>query len=161
MAEVIHRYVADPEAKRGNARRGMVALRREQTAHEKAKRLQREMQIAVERGELIKKELVLQQASFLLVALRQRCMSAPSAFLEDLSNLPEKLSDPRWTGEGDATLAREVDRGNVKVATKLEGLGEPNKKNGSLLNADLICDSHPKKELQMADRHPRIPGTPG
>ena len=45
MAEVIHRYVGDPEAKRRLARRGLGALRREQTAHEKTKRMRLEMQL--------------------------------------------------------------------------------------------------------------------
>ena len=141
MAEVIHRYVGDPEAKRGLGRRGMVALRREQTAHERAKRLQREMQMAVERGELIRKDLVQQQAAFLLTAMRQRCMSAPSAWsrrilnisdprvaverlkemmvsvLEEVAELPARVTDPNWVGEGDATLSRRMtDNGDGTAA---------------------------------------------
>jgi hypothetical protein len=131
MAEVIHRYVSDPEAKRGLARRGIVSLRREQTAHEKTKRMRLEMQLAVERGELIRKDLVEKQAGFLLVAMRQRAMSAPSAWsrrllgindarvmterlrdmmasvLEDLSNLPEKVTKPDWVGDEDAAPLRQ------------------------------------------------------
>ncbi len=135
MAEVIHRYVGDPEAKRSNARRGLGALRREQTAHEKAKRLRLEMQLAVERGELVRKDLVLQQAAFLLVAMRQRAMSAPSAWsrrllgindarvmterlrdmmasvLEDLSNLPERVTNPNWVGDENGAPLRQDDGG--------------------------------------------------
>ena len=99
MAEVIHRYVSDPESKRSNARQGMVSLRREQTAHEKKKRMRLEMQLALERGELIKKEIVLRQAGLLLVAMRQRCMSAPSAWsrrllgINDAREMTERLRD--------------------------------------------------------------------
>ena len=114
--------------------RGIASLRLERTAHERAKRLQREMQMAAERSELIKKELVLQQAGFLLVAMRQRCMSAPSAWarrllgindaremterlrdmitsvLEEISDLPQKVT----AGElnDDVASAREIDGGN-------------------------------------------------
>jgi hypothetical protein len=114
--------------------RGIASLRLERTAHERAKRLQREMQITIERGELIEKELVLQQAGFLLVAMRQRCMSAPSAWarrllnigdaremterlkdmmtavLEDLADLPERVT----AGElnDDVAPARKVNNGN-------------------------------------------------
>ena len=125
MAEVIHRYVGDPEAKRGLARRGLGALRREQTAHEKTKRMRLEMQLAVERGELISKEVVERQAGFLLVAMRQRCMSAPSTWarrllgindaremterlrdmmtsvLEEISDLPERVTAGESNGNGD------------------------------------------------------------
>ena len=125
MAEVIHRYVGDPEAKRRLARRGLGALRREQTAHEKTKRMRLEMQLAVERGELISKEVVDRQAGFLLVAMRQRCMSAPSTWarrllgindaremterlrdmmtsvLEEISDLPERVTAGESNGNGD------------------------------------------------------------
>jgi hypothetical protein len=62
----------DPEAKRGKsaAMREMADLRKERTEHERAKRQRLEMQVAVERGALIRKDLVLQQAGFLLVAMR-------------------------------------------------------------------------------------------
>ena len=84
------------------------------------------MQIAIRRGELIEKAVVMQQAAFLLAALRGRCMSAPSAWsrrlvgidhprqmnerlremmterLEEISNLPEKVSTPGWIGEENA-----------------------------------------------------------
>jgi hypothetical protein len=96
----------------------MAGLRHEKTAHERTKRLEREMQIAIRRGELIQKAVVEKQAAFLLVAMRGRCMAAPSAWsrrllnvsdprvmteklremmvsvLEELADLPEKLSTP-------------------------------------------------------------------
>jgi hypothetical protein len=100
VAEVFHRYVPSPvsakqkvekeaaaqrreaakEALARSARRGMAGLRREKMAHERTKRLEREMQIGLRRGELVKKEVVLQQAGFLLTALRSRCLAAPSAW---------------------------------------------------------------------------------
>ena len=97
------------------------------------------MEIAGRRGELIEKAVVERQAGFLLVAMRQRCMSAPSAWtrrllnvsdarvmterlkdmmasvLEDLSNLPEKVTDPDWVTEdesGNVALLTEDDGGN-------------------------------------------------
>jgi hypothetical protein len=68
-------------------------------AHERTKRLEREMEIAVRRGELIEKAVVGRQAAFLLVAMRQRCMSAPSAWsrrllgINDARVMTEKLRD--------------------------------------------------------------------
>ena len=151
VAEVIHRYERDPgavaeraaereaaekrreeearrkeEAKRAAARlahRGAATLRKERAAFERVKRLRLEMEVAVRRGTLIERELVLRQTAFLLTALRSRCMSASSAWsrrllnisdpremserlrdmmtsvLEELSNLPEKVTDPDWTGD--------------------------------------------------------------
>jgi hypothetical protein len=89
------------------------------------------MEIAARRGELVEKEVVLRQAGFLLVAMRQRAMSAPTAWsrrllgindaremterlrdmmasvLEDLSNLPEKVTKPDWVGDEDAAPLRQ------------------------------------------------------
>jgi len=72
------------------------------------------------RGELIETDLVIKQASFLLVALRQRILSIPQTYsrrllgindakemsaklkemslsmLEELRNLPERVTDPDW-----------------------------------------------------------------
>ena len=108
----------------------MVALRREQTVHERTKRMRLEMQLAVERGELISKDLVEKQASFLLVALRQHAMSAPSAWsrrllgindarvmterlkdmmtsvLEEIADLPHKVTNPAGVGEGMLCLSQ-------------------------------------------------------
>ena len=153
MAEVYHRYIADPatlaakaaerkaaqelreaEAKRKEAEkrsaarlahRGVSKLRRERAAHEKLKRLRLEMQVAAERGELIRKDIAQRQAAFLLTAMRSRCLCAPSAWcrkllnvsdlrvmvellremmmnlLEELSNLPAKVTRGDLTGDGD------------------------------------------------------------
>jgi len=109
MAEVIHRYVRDPlseaekaerqeaaqrkaEEKRATTRlaqRGAATLRRERAAHERTKRLEREMLIAIWRGELIERAWVVRQAAFLLTALRGRCMSAPSAWSRRLLNISD------------------------------------------------------------------------
>jgi hypothetical protein len=115
--------------------RGIASLRLERTAHEKTKRLEREMEIAVRRGELIEKAVVERQAAFLLVAMRQRCMSAPSAWsrrllnisdprimveklremltsmLEEIADLPERVTVVgEWND--DVAPARKVDNGN-------------------------------------------------
>ena len=88
------------------------------------------MEIAARRGELVEKEVVLRQAGFLLVAMRQRAMSAPSAWsrrllgindarvmterlkdmmttvLEDLADLPQKVTAGELTGDEDAAHLR-------------------------------------------------------
>ena len=57
------------------------------------------MEIAVPRGELIEKAVVERQAAFLLTAMRQRCMSAPSAWsrrllgINDARVMTEHLRD--------------------------------------------------------------------
>ena len=113
----------------------MAGLRREKTNHERVRRLEREMEIAVRRGELIEKAVVERQAGFLLVAMRQRAMSAPSAWsrrllgindarvmterlrdmmasvLEDLSNLPERVTNPNWVGDENGAPLRQDDGG--------------------------------------------------
>lgn len=113
MAEVFHRYVRDPElakereaaAKRREAaaRRkeaakkaasrsawaGVAGLRREKTAMERVRRLEKEMEISARRGELIEKSVAERQAAFLLVALRARCMAASSAWARRLLNISD------------------------------------------------------------------------
>ena len=49
------------------------------------------MELAEQRGQLVERAVVLQQASFLLVAMRSRALSAPSAWCRRLLN----VSDPR------------------------------------------------------------------
>ena len=127
MAEVTVRYVRDPKlveerqaaaklrqaatkrkeaAKRTASRsawQGIAGLKHEKTARERIKRLEREMLIAIRRGELIEKQTVQRQAAFLLTTLRIRCLSAPSAWsrrllniddLEEIADLPERMADP-------------------------------------------------------------------
>ena len=134
--EAVERKKAAKRAASRSTWAGMATLRREKASFEKTKRLEREMEIAVRRGELIEKAVVERQAGFLLVAMRQRCMSAPSAWsrrllgindarvmteklsemmtelLEEVSNLPEKVSTPGWVANEDGTLFAEDDRGN-------------------------------------------------
>jgi hypothetical protein len=62
----------------------MTTLRRERASHERVRRLEREMEIAIRRGQLIEKAVVERQAAFLLTAMRQRCMSAPVAWARRL-----------------------------------------------------------------------------
>ena len=97
VAEVIHRYEPTPlsvekaaakkaeaerreaEAKRKEAakraasrlaNRGAARLRKERTKLERARRLEKEMELAERRGQRVERELVLRQAAFLLTALR-------------------------------------------------------------------------------------------
>ena len=153
VAEVIHRYEPSPlwaekaaakkaeaerraaekrraeAAKRSASRlanRGVTSLRRERTAHEKIKRLRTEMEVAVERGQLVEREVVLRQAGFIFLSLRQAILGFPSRyartvvgitdpreaqavltraaheFLNELSGFAEKMSDPAWTSDSDA-----------------------------------------------------------
>jgi hypothetical protein len=84
----------------------------------RANRLRSEMLLAKQRGELIEKRLVAQQATFLLIAFRQRMLSIPQIYnrqllnisdsqvmsaklremalagLEELQHLPERAVDP-------------------------------------------------------------------
>ena len=121
MAEVIHRYEPSPlsvekaaekkaqakrreaEAKRKEetkraasrlANRGAASLRKERTKFERVKRLEREMEIAVRRGELIEKAVVEKQAAILLTAMRSRCMAAPGAWARRLLNISDRV---RWS----------------------------------------------------------------
>jgi phage terminase Nu1 subunit (DNA packaging protein) len=81
------------------------------------------MAIAERRGELITKKLVEQQAAYLLVALRQAILNVPQTYarrivglkdakaakamlhemaislLNDLKDLPSKVTDPNWLEE--------------------------------------------------------------
>jgi hypothetical protein len=85
-----------------------------------AKALMAEMEGAARRGELISLKLARLQLGYLLVATRQRILAMPTAYgprlvgmadahaatevlreaalalLEDLQNMPEKVTDPRW-----------------------------------------------------------------
>ena len=132
--EAAKRRQAAKQAASRASRRGVAGLRREKMMHERVRRLEREMQIARQRGELIEKVVVQRQAAFLLTALRARCMSAPSAWarrllniddprvmierlremmtnvLEEISTLPQKVT----AGElnDDVAPAREIDGGN-------------------------------------------------
>jgi hypothetical protein len=87
------------------------------------KMLSAQMNLARERGELIEKRLVEEQAAYLLVALRQRILQVPHAYarrmvgckdakaaktmlheiaislLNDLKDLPNKVTDPNWLEE--------------------------------------------------------------
>ena len=89
----------------------------------RAKTLTAEMVLAERRGELIEKRLVEQQAAYLLVALRQAILNVPQTYarrivglkdakaakamlremaislLNDLKDLPSKVTDPNWLEE--------------------------------------------------------------
>jgi hypothetical protein len=106
-------------------------LAEERTAAVRVNRMRGEMLLAKARGELIQKDLVEQQAGYLLVALRQRILSLPQTYsrrllnirdqkemaaklkemalsvLNELKDLPLKVTDPDWlekleNGNGDS-----------------------------------------------------------
>jgi hypothetical protein len=130
MAEVFHRYIGkdgkvprvSPAERKQQARRTELAaeLTRERVAATRANRLRSEMLLARQRGELIEKALVQRQATWLLIAFRQRMLSIPQIYtrqllgitdahlmsqklremalsvLEELQHLPEKATNPNW-----------------------------------------------------------------
>ena len=82
--------------------------------------MERQMKIAQARGQLISKDLAIRQATFLMIALRQRLLLAPQAWsrrlvnisdphqmaqllgqmmrecLTEVKDLPLKVTDPDW-----------------------------------------------------------------
>jgi hypothetical protein len=91
MAEVIHRYVgkggtllpkeesADKKSDRAERAKWDAAFRKERTAHERTRRLERELKLAAAKGELIEKQVAARQVANLLVALKQRLLSIPES----------------------------------------------------------------------------------
>ena len=125
MAEVIHRYQGRAQSaaeKQGKTRKQKLdaELVQERAGAVRANRMRAEMLLAKSRNELVEKELVLKQAAYLLVALRQRILAVPSAharelaaiadvhrmsqrlraimlnLLSELQHLPERVTDPHW-----------------------------------------------------------------
>jgi hypothetical protein len=92
----------------------------ERAEHDRLARMRKEMELARDRGELISKKLVMRQLSYLMVAIRQKILVLPSGWtrkltgisdsrkmkaqleamacqlLEDLRELPSKVTDPNW-----------------------------------------------------------------
>ena len=131
MAEVIHRYIgksgklppgpSKDEQRRKNEKTKLdaqfVASKTEQV---NVRTMQSAMTLALRRGELIETELVVKQAAYLLVALRQKILAIPQAYsrrllgindakvmqgklkemslsmLEELRHLRERVTDPHW-----------------------------------------------------------------
>jgi phage terminase Nu1 subunit (DNA packaging protein) len=96
MAEVIHRYVGKPGKPSKEDQRQKAAKQkldaefvREKTTQVVARRMQTEMEVARRRDLLIEKELVIQQASYLLVALRQRLLSMPQTYSRRLFGISD------------------------------------------------------------------------
>ena len=75
MGEIVHRHRYEKTKKT----RGESELTRERAAAVRANRMRSEMLLAKARGELIEKELVEKQATYLLIAMRQQMLAAPQA----------------------------------------------------------------------------------
>lgn len=135
MAEVIHRYIgvgkrkkerdSDPHRKAANERMQQNAIANRKLINERihstaTKRMQAELLLAKARGEVILKDLVEKQASYLLVNMRQKILNIPSTYsrrllgvtdiqamqtllremsisiLNELKDMPKKITDPNW-----------------------------------------------------------------
>jgi hypothetical protein len=84
----------------------------------RTKNLTAQIELAIRRGQLISKDLVIRQTSYIMVRLRQRLLNLPShahklvgldadqmrkalreiaiATLNEIKNLPSAVSDPNW-----------------------------------------------------------------
>jgi hypothetical protein len=82
----------EPKRRRGERPKtpASEALNRERTELTRIRRQQSEMLLAKARGELITKELVLKQAAYLLVALRQRILSLPQTYSRRLLGITDQ-----------------------------------------------------------------------
>jgi hypothetical protein len=166
MAVVIHKYKGKPQSaseKEGRAsrRKRDAELTAERIAAVRANRMRSEMLLAKARGELILKELVQKQASYLLVCHRQKLLSMPQAYaprllgindahemglklremalalLEDLQNMPEKVTDPHW----------------------IESLAEEDgEKPGAAFGARKVRAQAEQKSRKPSSPHPAAPG---
>jgi hypothetical protein len=128
------RYIGKQSAdKKSDRAKWDAEFRKERTAHERTRRLEREMKLAKASGELIEKKVAVMQVGNLLVALRQRLLAIPEALprclegrsvhemreilheavcdaLRELSNLPATLQ---------AAARQEEDAGNGQASAKL------------------------------------------
>jgi hypothetical protein len=125
MATVTHKYVGKPESESEQAGRAAKREREaelavERTAAVRANRMRSEMLLAKARGELILRDLVERQASYLLVCHRQQLLAVPQRYaarllnigdahemamklremvlglLEELQDLPARVTDEHW-----------------------------------------------------------------
>jgi hypothetical protein len=95
-------------------------LRNRQMSH---KAMEAELNLAIRRGQLISKDLVVKQASFLFIAMRQKILNLPHTYaprlfgckdvrevrkvlegaaisiLNEIRELPQKAVDPNWLEE--------------------------------------------------------------
>jgi hypothetical protein len=98
--------------------------------------MEREMLIALRRGELVEKEVVLRQASFSAECLKgqdvvgsvrmvaadpehqrlkvavERLKEMMVSVLEEVSELPARVTDPNWVADEDCTPFADDDQGN-------------------------------------------------
>jgi hypothetical protein len=133
MAEVFHRYIGkgqkpppppkispEEQKERADRRKADAELTAERSRGLRTKRMQSELILAKARNDLVSKAVVQNQASFLLVALRQKIMQLPATYsrrivgiadveqarkiltvaahqlLADLQDLPAKVTDPEF-----------------------------------------------------------------
>jgi hypothetical protein len=95
-------------------------LAKERAGNTRALRMRNEMLLAKARNELITKELVLKQAAYLLIAMRQKLLGVPQTYsrrllnisdqremaarlkemalsvLNEVKDLPSRVTDPNW-----------------------------------------------------------------
>ena len=138
MAEVIHRYVRDPSA--GPKYRASEELAAERTAHERTKRLEREMAIAQRRGELIEKKEAIAQAAALMVNFRQRALLCPAQVARKLLQRGMIAPDQRITVT--ELLKSEI----CGLLTELAGLPD------AVSNGDEIDAARAKAEWRKAKK---------
>jgi hypothetical protein len=98
MAEVLHKYIGKPRSKPSPQETRKHELNAELTGERsreiRTRRMQSELLLAKARGELIPKSLVQNQASFLLVALRQRISQLPASYARRILNVSDVEKGP-------------------------------------------------------------------
>ena len=94
------------------------AWRKERIAHERSKRALSDAKLARAKGELIARSLVIKQASYLVICLRERLLAVPAIIgrlaglserelelsvsaelrmvLDEFADFPQKVVDPKW-----------------------------------------------------------------
>ena len=119
-----HSGVKDAKPRLKTAKEELPELSREyleiRNAQMRTKNHTAEMVLAQQRGELIQKDLVVKQAAFLLIAMRQRILNLPTTYarrltglknvrevkkvlegaaisiLNEIKDLPKAVTDPNW-----------------------------------------------------------------
>lgn len=131
------------EAKRGRGERPVTPASEEltkmRTRLTETRAMSAEMLLAKAREELVERRLVEKQTAYLLVSLRQRILTVPSAYarrilnlgdlrqakgilteamlslLHELQDLPAKVTNPHWLQELESEERRASDRGRKRA----------------------------------------------